>query len=307
MQPQKRVVVTVRCLLFMMLYCCVAISPKAQSNSLFKKDATRETMTQRWELDSSSRRGTFLVTPYKPVYITLGRWSNSPNEQPYSENPDYSLPYKIDYNNYEAKFQLSFKTKVFQNMFKSGADIWVGYTQKAHWQVYNEKLSRPFRELNYEPEVLLNYATHIRLLGFTVRMLGLSLTHQSNGRALPLSRSWNRIIFQAGLDRKNWQIYLRPWIRLHDKEDENPLITDYVGRCEAVVIYNLGKHQFWVDATNNLRFDGTNRGSIQANWVFPVIRNLRLMLQVSDGYGETLVDYNHSQFTVGISVSLVEW
>ncbi len=304
---QKRVLFTVKCLLPTILYCFFAVALNAQSNNLFKKDAVRENMSQRWELDSSSRRGTFIVTPYRPVYVTAGRWSNSPNVQPYSENPAYSLPSKINYNNYEAKFQLSLKTKVLQNMFKTGGDLWVGYTQKAHWQVYNAELSRPFRELNYEPEVILNFATHIPFLGFTVRMLGVSITHQSNGKSLPLSRSWNRVIFQAGLDRKNWQIYLRPWIRLHDEDDENPAITDYIGRAEAVIIYNAGRHQFSVIGTHTLRFDERNRGSIQANWVLPVISNLRVQLQVFDGYGETLVDYNHSQFTVGVSVSLVEW
>ena len=304
---KKRVIFYVRHLLFIAFCCLSAVAARAQSNNLFKKDAARETMSQRWELDSASRKGTFIVTPYKPVYVTAGRWSSSPNVQPHSENPAYSLPFKVGYNNYEAKFQLSLKTKVLQNIFKTGGDLWVGYTQKAHWQVYNAELSRPFRELNYEPEIILNFATHIHLFGFTVRMLGVSLTHQSNGRTLPLSRSWNRVIFQAGLDRKNWQIYLRPWVRLHDEDDENPAITDYIGRSEAVVIYNAGRQQFSVIGTHTLRFDERNRGSIQANWVFPVIGNLRLQLQVSDGYGETLIDYNHSQFTVGISVSLVEW
>ncbi len=307
MLAKKRVLVIVKCLLIAMPYCFFAAALKAQSNNLFKKDAVRETMSQRWELEPSSRKGTFIVTPYRPVYVTAGRRSSSPNVRPYSENPAYSLPYKINYNNYEAKFQLSLKTKVLQNMFKTGGDLWVGYTQKAHWQVYNAELSRPFRELNYEPEVILNFATHIPLFGFTVRMMGVSITHQSNGKSLPLSRSWNRVIFQAGLDRKNWQIYLRPWIRLHDEDDENPAIANYIGRGEAVVIYNAGRHQFSVIGTHTLRFDERNRGSIQANWVFPVISNLRVQLQVSDGYGETLVDYNHSQFTVGISVSLVEW
>ena len=307
MITQRHVIFSVRRIFFIVVCYCFSVDATAQSNNLFKNETVRQTISQRWELDSSSRRGTFIVTPYKPVYVTAGRWSNSPNVQPHSENPAYSLPYKINYNNYEAKFQLSLKTKVLQNIFKTGGDLWVGYTQKAHWQVYNTELSRPFRELNYEPEIILNFATHIRILGFTVRMLGASLTHQSNGQSLPLSRSWNRVIFQAGLDRKNWQIYLRPWIRLHDEDDENPAITNYIGRGEAVVIYNAGRHQFSVVGTHTLRFDERNRGSIQANWEFPVIGNLRLQLQVSDGYGETLVDYNHSQFTVGISVSLVEW
>ncbi|MEO8852686.1 MAG: phospholipase A [Ginsengibacter sp.] len=307
MVTQKRVSIYVRHLLFILLYVFLDLASTAQVNSLFKKDAVRQTMSQRWELDSSSRKGTFLVTPYKPLYVTAGRWTNSPNVQPYSENPAYSLPFKVNYNNYEAKFQLSLKTKIFQNIFKTGGDLWVGYTQKAHWQVYNAKLSRPFRELNYEPELILNFPVNISLLGFKVRMLGVSLTHQSNGRTLPLSRSWNRVIFQAGLDRKNWQIYLRPWIRLHDEDDENPDICDYIGRGEAIVIYNAGRQQFSLIGTHTLRFGKRNRGRIEANWVFPVIGNLRLQLKVADGYGETLVDYNHSQFTVGISVSLIEW
>lgn len=292
---------------FFIFVLLLPLAVLSQSNSLFKKDANNQTMTERWELDSSTRRGTFLVTPYKPIYVTAGRWSSSPNTQPTSENPAYSVPYKINYNNYEAKFQLSLKTKIFQNIFKSHCDLWVAYTQKAHWQIYNTKLSRPFRELNYEPEVLLNFAVRIPFFGFKVRMLGVEFNHQSNGQTLPFSRSWNRVIFQAGLERKNWQIFLRPWIRLHDEDDENPAITDYIGRGEAVIIYNLGKQQFSVIGTHTLRFKNNNRGSIQANWVFPVVGNFKGQLQISDGYGETLIDYNHRQFTIGISASLIEW
>ena len=74
-------------------------------------------------------------------------------------------------------------------------------------------------------------------------MLGLIYNHQSNGRTLPLSRSWNRIIFQAGFVKTNWQIVLRPWLRLKDEVDETPAIADYTGRGEAIAIYNKGKHQ----------------------------------------------------------------
>ncbi|CAN5597533.1 hypothetical protein BH11BAC3_BH11BAC3_43760 [soil metagenome] len=291
------------------LFMCIflpAIS-WSQKNNLFSKKGVTQTMSERWELDSANQRGTFLVTPYKPVYVTAGRWSNNPNAQPTSENPNYTLPFKVDYNNYEAKFQFSLKTKVLQNVFWGHGDLWIGYTQKAHWQVYNTKLSRPFRELNYEIEPILNFATHIPLAGFKVRMLGVALTHQSNGRILPLSRSWNRIIFHAGLERKNWQIYLRPWIRLPDEDDENPAITSYIGRGEAIVVYHLGKQELSLIGTHTLRFGNNNRGSIQGNWVFPIIGNFKGQLQVSEGYGETLIDYNHRQTTIGLSVSLVQW
>jgi phospholipase A1 len=47
------------------------------------------------------------------------RWSTNPNERPKSGNldPDYIAPAGVDYNNIEAKFQLSFKTKVLQGVF----------------------------------------------------------------------------------------------------------------------------------------------------------------------------------------------
>lgn len=306
LSKKSSVIIKVTGILFFMCIFLPATS-WSQKNNLFNRKGVTQSMSERWELDSVNQRGTFLVTPYKPVYVTAGRWSNSPNVQPTSENPYYSLPFKVDYNNYEAKFQLSLKTKTLQNIFWGHGDLWVGYTQKAHWQIYNAKLSRPFRELNYEIEPILNFATRIPLAGFQIRMFGVAFNHQSNGRTLPLSRSWNRIIFHAGLERKNWQIYLRPWIRLPDKDDENPAITSYIGRGEAVVIYKLGQHELSLIGTHTLRFGNNNRGSIQGSWVFPITGNFKGQLQVSEGYGETLIDYNHKQTTIGLSISLIQW
>jgi len=112
----------------------------------------------------------------------------------------------VDYGNYEAEFQLSLKVKVWQGIFGKRGDLWIGYTQKAHWQLYNIRYSRPFRELNYEPEIILNFPTNFPLLGFRTRMLGLAFIHQSNGRTLPLSRSWNRLVAHAGFERKQWTV-----------------------------------------------------------------------------------------------------
>ncbi len=72
-----------------------------------------KSLSQRWELNKEDKKGTFRLTSYKPFYVTAGRRSNNPNLQPYSENPDYSVPEPKPYNNYEARFQLSFKTKVW--------------------------------------------------------------------------------------------------------------------------------------------------------------------------------------------------
>lgn len=296
------------CRSFLILLACITLQLYCHSqNRLFSGRVRSASLSERWELDTASRKGTFLVTPYKPVYITAGRWSNKPNEMPVSENPAYSATEPAEYGNYEAKFQLSFKTKILQGMFANHGDLWIAYTQKSHWQIYNKNLSRPFRETNYEPEIIINFATNFDLFGFKARMIGLAFNHQSNGRSLPLSRSWNRIIAQAAFEKKNLSIFLRPWYRLPDKDDENPAITDYTGRGEAIVIYNIKSHQLALSGTHSLRLKNGGRGRIQFDWTFPVISNLKVNLQVADGYGETLIDYNYRQTTIGISAALIEW
>jgi phospholipase A1 len=265
-----------------------------------------KTISQRWELDPQDKKGTFRLVSYKPVYVTAGRWSSDPNQQPKSENPDFSLPAPEAYNAYEAKFQLSFKSKLIQSAFFGVGDLWLGYTQVAHWQIYNAELSRVFRELNYEPELLLNFPIKFNVLGFTARTAGVSINHQSNGRDLPRSRSWNRIMFHMGFERKHWQLVLRPWIRLSDEEDENPLITDHIGRGEVTVIYGNKNHVVYGLFTHSFN-TRSNRGSAQLNYVFPIRNNLRGHIQCFTGYGETLIDYNHKQTTLGLGVSFVDW
>ncbi|CCH00819.1 phospholipase A1 [Fibrella aestuarina BUZ 2] len=279
----------------------------AQKDPLFAKKPVFGTLSDRWELDSATRRGTFLITPYKPLYVTAGRWSSDPNEQPVSENPTYNYPFYIPLGRYEARWQLSLKVKALQGIFGKHGDLWVGYTQKSHWQVYNTTFSRPFRETNYEPEAILNFATNFPLLGLRTRMVGIALNHQSNGRAVPLSRSWNRVILHAGFERGRWTVLLRPWLRLPDAEDENPAITDNIGRADATVIYHTDRHMFSVVGSHSLRGGTRNRGQVQFDWTFPVTGNLRGDLQILHGYGETLIDYNHRQTTIGLAVSLVNW
>lgn len=265
-----------------------------------------KTLSQRWELNQEDKKGTFRLVSYKPFYVTAGRRTDNPNEQPFSENPDYNVTEAKPYNNYESRFQLSFKTKVLESFLFGTGDLWVGYTQVAHWQIYNTELSRPFRELNYEPELILNFPLNFRLLGFDFRMAGIGFNHQSNGRDLPRSRSWNRVMFNIAMERKNLLINLKPWIRLKDEVDENPLITKYIGRAEAFATYKLKKHIFHVIATNSLSFDD-NHGSMQFNYIYPLKANINAQLQIFNGYGETLIDYNHKQTTVGIGISFIDW
>lgn len=265
----------------------------------------KKSFSQQWELDSIDRNGTFRLVSYKPIYLTAGRWSSRPNQFPVSENPEYSSTISRDYNNFEAKFQLSFKTKVMQSIFWGKGDLWLAYTQKAHWQIYNTTLSRAFRELNYEPELILNFPLNIKLFGGRLKRTGMAFNHQSNGRALPLSRSWNRIIFNLGYEAGNWQVEVKPWIRLSDEDDENPEITKYVGNGELELAYEYNRHEFYAIATRP--FSTLKYGSLQLNYVFPIEGHLRGHVQFFHGYGETMIDYNHEQTTLGIGISFANW
>jgi phospholipase A1/A2 len=292
--------------------CCFlagqfSLQAQRQKEPLFADSTYIHSLSQRWELDSVSKRGTFRITPYKPVYITAGRWSDKPNEQPLSENPDYSLPFPINLGNYEAKFQLSFKVKLLQEIFGKHGDLWIAYTQKSHWQIYNTSISRPFRETNYEPEILLNFATPFSIGNVRVRMMGIGFNHQSNGQILPLSRSWNRIIAHTALEYNKWTLYVRPWYRLPDTEDENPSITDHVGRFDATLMYNAGRSLFALTGSHSLRLGNKNWGQLLFDWTLRIKGYLRGHMQLLHGYGETLIDYNHRQSTIGLGISLVEW
>ena len=54
-----------------------------------------------------------------------------------------------------------------------------------------------------------------------------------------------------------------------------------------------------------------NQGSLQLDWTFPVDRDqpegLRWYVQLFSGYGETLLDYNHRQTSLGLGLTLFQF
>ena len=273
-------------------------------------DSETISLSERWDLiKPSNKKQLFKFEPYKPVYILFANYTSNTNQQPTSENPNNTVPIPLELNQVELKFQLSFKTKVLQNIFgeKTGGAIWIAYTQSSRWQVYNDTQSRPFRETNYEPEVLFILPTKYNLFGLRGVYSGVGLTHQSNGRANPLSRSWNRVILQMGLEANNWSVIFKPWIRIsEDAEiDDNPNIENYIGRAELLVAYKHKKHQVSFRGRHSLNGGTNNRGSVQFDYAAQLYNNLKIYTQLFHGYGESLIDFNHKQTTIGIGLSLV--
>ncbi|HUH28192.1 phospholipase A [Gelidibacter sp.] len=295
---------------FSFLIFLITFTANLKAQGLFKKkdSIVTQTLSQAWELDYKDRNGTFRLNSYQPFYVMPVHWTNRINKQPQSVGQEPAFDEPIDLHSTEVKFQLSFKTKVLQSFLFGTGDLWVGYTQIAHWQVYAPKLSRPFRELNYEPELIANFPLDFNFFGIQARMAGVAFNHQSNGRPDPISRSWNRIIFHLALEREDFQLYLKPWIRIGggSEDDDNPEIEDYIGRAEANVIYRKNGHSMNILLRNSLSFND-NHGSVQFNYMYPIRNNLRGHLQIFSGYGENLIDYNHYQTTIGLGISFVEW
>ena len=269
-------------------------------------------LDSRWELARDSKRGIFNFRANKPVYLLPAFWTSDINRLPQSANPGNTVTEPLDLQDIETKFQLSFKTKALENLFGDNGDIWMGYTQSSRWQVYNGDISRPFRETNYEPEVLLVFRNGYSLGGWNGRMAAVGINHQSNGRSDPLSRSWNRVMFNIGLDREDWVLMLRPWFRISDgDDDDNPGIDDYLGRGDLTLTHVRGRNEFSLMARHSLRGGDRSHGALQFDWGFPLTPHRRLPMrghfQLFHGYGESLIDYNHKATYVGLGISLEEW
>ncbi len=274
-----------------------------------KPDADFSLLNERWELEQDLIQYAF--RPYKPVYFFPVFYNSSLNELPHTPNPRTTVtdPLNLDY--LEAKLQLSFKTKLANDILGSNGDVWFGYTQSSRWQVYNTAESRPFRETNHEPEFMFVWRTDYTLGSFTGRLISMSLTHQSNGKNEPASRSWNRAILTIGFDRPDWVVQLRPWWRIpetSDEEDENPDILDFIGRGELLVVHRKkNSHQISTRFRHTFKSGKESRGSLNLDWSYPCFDRLRCYAQIFHGYGESLIDYNHKTTSIGLGVALVEW
>ena len=280
--------------------------PTLTTTDVPKEVDLERVMSKIWELDREDQQGTFHLMEYQPMYIMPMRFTDRPTEQPRSLNTERPIPEHRDYQQIELKFQVSLKAKILQDAFGKG-DVWVAFTQQAHWQMYNGGLSRPFRELNYEPELIFTYPTNFSAGSLKLKMLGLSVNHQSNGKEAAHSHSWNRFILIALGKWERVTFNFQLWKRFTETsmEDDNPQIEDYIGRCRLMTIIPVGKNVLSINLRNNLNFKH-NRAHIEASWVMPISRDLRLILQASHGYGDSLIDYNYKQTIVGVGFTLID-
>ncbi len=264
--------------------------------------ATPSLLDAAWGLDPDSSR--YLISLYRPNYFLPARYSDRPNEAPFDVLFNAFDKTDAELDSTEAEFQLSFKARLWATDDRR-LGVWAAYTQRSQWQVYNGDLSAPFRETNYEPEVFVSYNPALSFGGFDWRLLNVGYNHQSNGRSDPISRSWDRLVAEIGIERGDFALLIRPWAVIDEGGDDNPDITDYMGWGDVTATYKWGGHSFTLMGRGNPE---TGKGTAQLTWMSPpIVGPLRAYAEAFSGYGDSLIDYNWYQNTIGIGISLNDY
>jgi phospholipase A1 len=299
---------------------CSIIVNKDDRLKCYDKAATlkpppRSYLTRAWDLDGQgnpSIEGIRRLEPYRKNY-SLIRYTSNINRSPTSPSPNHSAPVPYPYSKLETKFQFSAKSEIgnyrdFEFMGFKNFRVWAAFTQQAYWQAFNVGNSSPFRESNYEPELIGTFGTG-NAQGW--KLLNLGFVHQSNGRNEPDSRSWNRIYAQGGWEWNDIYLTGRSWWRIPERfpKDDNPDLLHYIGRAEMVAHWLPEQNdEVILLLRSNLNL-GNHKGFLQLDWASPFTlgRSSQVNLQFTTGYGDSLIDYNHSQTTIGMGIVFKEW
>ncbi|RUO73598.1 phospholipase A [Idiomarina seosinensis] len=281
----------------------------AKDNEVVEFDAVESepgALTRRVQSEEVTQFDPYVLTPHRRNYMLPVLSSNNINRIQYAELEGY----RGNLEDYEAKFQMSFKVPFNkESLLFEGDKLFFGFTVQSWWQIYSDNISKPFRETNYMPEFFYATPTGWHPLG-TNTALVFGAEHLSNGRSQPLSRSWNRFYAQLIVEKGDFVFSVKPWIRLQEDAksdpleasgDDNPNIEDYVGNYEFSTAYSDGDFEYIFRLKHAIE---TGRGSAELNWTFPLWGKFIGYTSLFTGYGESLIDYNHKQTRFGIGIAL---
>ncbi|MDF2176753.1 phospholipase A [Aliiglaciecola sp. CAU 1673] len=287
---------------------CQAQEQQDNPETAEEQDVSQDSIVdKRLRSDASALVNPYAITQLHPNFLLPVSYQSNPNQI----GSDGFTQDNIDH--LESRFQISVKMPIY--LPESGSEVeglFFGFTALSHWQVYNDEISKPFRETNYEPELFYTFQTKIKLLGYRFNLAQIGLNHQSNGQNQLRSRSWNRLIGTLLFSDEESLYYLRAWYRFKEdaKEDEldpmgddNPDITHYLGHFEFGYGTRLGNFNLMTLIRNNLK-TSDNKGSIGLHLSYPLSDRYELLLQYFNGYGDSLIDYNRHQQRISLGVQL---
>ncbi|WP_274008016.1 phospholipase A [Vibrio parahaemolyticus] len=228
------------------------------------------------------------ISTYEDNYV-LGTYTTDINQSAYSE-----MGSEMDsLQDFEVKFQISASIPFYR--FSSGTALMGAYTQKSLWQLANSDISSPFRETNYKPQVFLAHQSNMLLFNHVEA----GYKHESNGQSSKLSRSWDRLYVAAERFSGPVEYGVHAWWVITTENDD---MENYYAPYElwAKVYTRAG-----VVNTRGFYNFADDKGGIELGYTFYFNDILGVYLQGYHGYGETLIDYDHSQTRVGLGIKLM--
>ena len=264
-------------------------------------------VTERLIRERATALDPYVITAHKPNFIFPLSFTSNINREIYEQN---DVPLREGLEPVEVTFQISLKTSLNQkDLLFANDSLSLGITLQAWWQLYSSDLSSPFRESNYQPEVFYLVPLLWGPFGGNIAML-VGLEHQSNGQVQGLSRSWNRVYAAMIYERGEFVASIHPWYRIPEKAkespelakgDDNPDISDFMGHGDIKLGWRNYKYEFAMLARGN---PSTGKGAIKLGMTFPFFARLKGYVEYFNGYGDSLIDYNHRQQRLGLGIAL---
>jgi phospholipase A1/A2 len=239
---------------------------------------------------------------YDINYFAFG-WSSPEAERPKDENAN------------QVKFRVSIRYKLL-DVFSCDScrtGVYVAFSQTSFWHLYDE--SGPFFDNNYSPGAL--YFHSFREEGET-RPLQISAFvgyfHESNGRDLAFSRSWDRLMAGVSWGSLNEDLFSGSLTVWHASgfDSTNLDLPEFAGRGELELYFQphahagnggpltlqirsriLGDHVFQNVEANML-------WQIPGKHVFP-----DAFVQVFSGYAENLLTYREKRTVLRIGLAVL--
>ena len=213
-----------------------------------------------------------------------------------------ALNHKPTEFNSDVKFQISFRHRLTKSILPLHSHLFLQYSQKAIWNVFEESL--PFHDLNFNPGIGVQ-----NLVVYNGRLVGngtIMLEHESNGRDGEASRSWNKVsVSYAAVIDPRLGVYAKTWIPIIDGQ-QNKDILKYCGIFQAGTQF-ISLNRRWVADVTFVKRQGWNfnfNTIVNVGFRFSKKDNQYLMLHFYDGYGENLLDYNkyHCRLRIGLLI-----
>jgi len=237
------------------------------------------------------------------------------DESPVSVNePLYFVVGSNAKRNFDARFQISFKYRPFDpdarvaQYFPPLSNLYFAYTQTSLWDIGGH--SSPFKDTSYRPSLYYKWAGSGR--DFFPDEWKAGVEHESNGQSGVDSRSLNIAFVKPAWNidfAHGRRLTLSPRFYQYLEKSDNSDIHKYRGYVDWQARY--GREDGAI-LTALYRYGTSGYSSSQLDFSYPVSDKIFgrtgtfLHLQLMEGYGETLIDYNRYsdvQLRLGLSLA----